>query len=48
MTRIRSSRQFQIENGESLLGFATEDGGGWDAWDRFQVIYGKPPLDHEA
>ncbi len=41
MTRIRSSRQFEIENGPSLLGFETEGGGGWKAWDRFLTIEGK-------
>ncbi|MGO9112780.1 MAG: hypothetical protein ACLP9L_26400 [Thermoguttaceae bacterium] len=42
MTRIRSSGQFKIESGASLLDFVTEGGGGWDAWDRFLTVEGKP------
>ena len=41
MTRIRSSRQFQIDNGPSVLGFDTEGAWGYDAWDRFLTIEGK-------
>ena len=41
MKRIRCSRQFQIKNGASFLGFETEGGGGWEAWDRFLTLDGK-------
>ena len=41
MTRIRSSRRFQIENGTSLLGFDSTGGGYWKTWDRFLTVEGK-------